>query len=113
MRNFETDRPDVTESASTLDAGHFQLKTDLFKTEHFKTPGITTMNNYYNAANIKMGITNSLDIQFVVNSLVVSTINNNISKMKTSGFGGVTLRAKQNLMGNDNHQSAIAILPFL
>lgn len=50
-----------------------------------------------------MGITNSLDIQLVVNSLVASTTNNNISKMKTSGFGGVTLRAKQNLMENDNN----------
>ncbi|MEO8821382.1 MAG: hypothetical protein ABI267_05890 [Ginsengibacter sp.] len=28
MRDFETDRPDVTESAYTVDAGHFQLETD-------------------------------------------------------------------------------------
>lgn len=74
MRDFETDRPDVTESAYTVDAGHFQFETDLFKTEHFKTSGITTINNYFNAPNIKMGITNSLDLQLVINSLEVSTL---------------------------------------
>ena len=36
MRDFETDRPDITESAYSVDAGHFQLETDLFKTEHVK-----------------------------------------------------------------------------
>ena len=113
MREFATDRPDVTESACTVDAGHFQLETDLFKTEHFKTAGITTTNNFYNIANIKMGITNSLDLQLVVSSLVVSTINNGTSKTKTSGFGGVSLRVKQNLWGNDNDESALAILPFV
>ena len=113
MREFATDRPDATESPYTVDAGHFQLETDLFKTEHFKSAGITTINNSYNIANLKMGITNSLDLQLVVSSLVVSTIDNGTSKTKTSGFGGVTLRVKQNLWGNDNSQSAFAILPYI
>ena len=113
MREFATDRPDATESPYTVDAGHLQLETDLFKTEHFKTVGITTTNNFYNIANIKMGITNSLDLQLVVSSLVVSTINSGTSATKTSGFGGITLRVKQNLWGNDNGQSALAILPFI
>jgi hypothetical protein len=113
MREFATDRPDVTESAYTVDAGHFQLETDLFKTEHFKATKIITTNNFYNIANIKMGITNSLDLQLVVSSLVASRINNGISKTKTSGFGGVILRAKQNLWGNDNIRSALSILPFV
>lgn len=113
MRDFATDRPDATESPYTVDAGHFQLETDLFKTEHFKTAGVTTINNFYGIANIKMGITNSLDIQLVVSSLEVSTINNGISKTKTSGFGGLTLRAKQNLWGNDDGSSALAIFPFV
>jgi len=113
MRDFATDRPDATESPYTVDAGHFQLETDLFKTEHFKTAGVTTINNFYGIANIKMGITNSLDIQLVVSPLEVSTINNRISETKTSKFGDVTLRAKQNLWGNDNGQTALAILSYI
>ena len=113
MREFATDRPDATESAYTVDAGHFQLETDLFKTERLKSDGATTINNFYCITNIKIGITNSLDIQLVVSPLEVSTINNGISETKTSKFGDVTLRAKQNLWGNDNGQTALAILPYI
>ena len=113
MREFTTDRPDATESPYTVDAGHLQLETDLFKTEHFKTAGITSISNFYSMANIKMGITNSLDMQLVVSPLEVSTISNGITKTKTSEFGNVTLRAKQNLWGNDNGQSAVAIFPYI
>lgn len=31
MRDFATDRPDATESSYTVDAGHFQVETDLLK----------------------------------------------------------------------------------
>ena len=31
LREMETDRPDVTESPQTVDAGHFQLETDLMR----------------------------------------------------------------------------------
>ena len=37
MRRFETDRPDATESPITLDAGHLQYETHLFKSEKIKT----------------------------------------------------------------------------
>lgn len=43
MRDFETGRPDVTESAYTVDAAHFQLETDLFKTERSNIDGIKTI----------------------------------------------------------------------
>lgn len=31
MREMETERPDVTESPYTVDAGHFQYETDLIR----------------------------------------------------------------------------------
>ena len=113
MREFSTDRPDATESPCTVDAGHFQIETDLFKTEHFNIAGVTTRNNFFNVANLKIGITNSLDLQMAVNCITVSITRNGTSKMKTSGFGGLTLRAKQNLWGNDGGQTALAILPYI
>lgn len=67
MRGFETDRPDVTESAYTVDVGHFQIETDLFKTERYNIDQVKTINNYINTANLKLGITNSTDFQ-VMNS---------------------------------------------
>ncbi|MEO8961795.1 MAG: hypothetical protein ABI325_07935 [Ginsengibacter sp.] len=38
MRDFETDRPDVTESAYTLDAGHFQFEQIYLKQNILKPP---------------------------------------------------------------------------
>jgi hypothetical protein len=113
MREFSTDRPDVTESAYTVDAGHFQVETDLFKTERNSYNGIKSISNYFNAANCKLGITNSLDLQLVVTSFT-STKNIHVtSVLKQSGFGGLTLRAKQNLWGNDDGKTALSILPFI
>lgn len=113
MRAFETDRPDATESSYTVDAGHFQLETDLIKTERYNENGIHIINNYFNNINLKLGITNSLDFQVVVATLNSSKIKEGNTSAKQSGFGGVTLRAKQNLWGNDNGKTALAILPYI
>jgi hypothetical protein len=113
MRNFETDRPDVTESAYTVDAGHFQLETDLFKTERYNSNGIHLINNSFNTANVKLGITNSLDVQVVIATLNTSKIKEGNTSSNQSGFGGLTLRVKQNIWGNDNGKTALSILPFV
>ena len=113
MRDFETDRPDVTESAYTVDAGHFQVETDLFKTEHYNIDNIRTVNNYFNTANIKLGITNSLDFQLVVSTLNSSRTGASNTIIKKSDFGGLTFRLKQNLWGNDNGKTALAMLPYV
>lgn len=113
MRDFVTDRPDATESPYTLDAGHFQFETDLFKTERSKIRDVKTIVNYYNVANIKLGITHSLDVQFVVNTFFTSKINDGNFVTKKLGFGGLTVRTKQNIWGNDNGKTAGAIIPFI
>lgn len=113
MRSFETDRPDATESAYTVDAGHFQVETDLFKSEKTNVDGIKSINNSFNAANLKLGITNSLDIQFVVNMLDLSKIKYSDSTIEEFGFGGLSFRIKQNIWGNDEGKTAFAVLPYL
>jgi len=113
MRRFETDRPDVTESPYTVDAGHFQYETDLFKTDQSNSGGIKTIINSYNAANLKLGITNSLDLQLIVESYTTQKTTEGLITQKKSGFGNLTLRVKQNLWGNDNGKTAFALLPYV
>lgn len=113
MRSFATDRPDVTESAYTVDAGHFQLETDLFKSDHSSIEGIKTIQNQYNTFNLKSGVTNTLDLQFIFESFVTEKVIEGSSTKKKSGIGNITLRAKQNLWGNDHGKTAMAILPFI
>jgi len=113
MRSFETDRPDATESPVTVDAGHFQFETDLFRTERLKTHGIETIRNFYNAFNMKLGITNTLDLQLIVEPFYTQKVSGNGYTHKSSGFGSLTLRAKQNLWGDNGGKTALALLPFI
>ena len=113
MRSFETDRPDATESPVTVDAGHFQFETDLFRTERLKTHGIETIRNFYNAFNMKLGITNTLDLQLIAEPFYTQKVSGNGYTHKSSGFGSLTLRAKQNLWGDNGGKTALALLPFI
>ena len=109
---METDRPDVTESAYTVDAGHFQYETDLFKNIRNKTNGILNVSNVYNHENIKLGITNTTDFQVVIESVVQNTTVNNVAS-STTGFGDITLRVKQNLWSNNGGKTALSMMPYV
>jgi hypothetical protein len=112
MRDMETDRPDVTESAYTVDAGHFQYETDLFKTIRNREDGVLNVSNVYNHANLKLGVTNTTDFQVVIESVVQNTTINNVAS-NSFGFGDITLRVKQSLWGNNGGKTALAMMPYL
>lgn len=113
MRDFETDRPDITESAYSVDAGHFQFETDLFRTEKVKINGITTVANAYNLINLKIGLNNSMDLQAVVSSYETEQTKYGNTGNRSAGFGDLTLRLKKNLWGNDNGKTALAAIPYV
>jgi len=115
MRDMSTDRPDITESPQSVDAGHFQIETDLFKTSSNKSDGIKSVENNYNLANLKLGLSKNIDLQLVVASLV-NTYEKDISGNKinnNNGFGDLTLRLKYNLWGNDGGKTAFAMMPYV
>ncbi|RWY46229.1 transporter [Mucilaginibacter gilvus] len=116
MKEMETDRPDVTESAYTVEAGHFQVETDLFKQIRVKADGVQSIQTAYNVANYKLGLTEKMDIQLVVPTYVINTTRDvatqNITD-KAKGFDDITLRFKYNLWGSGGGNSALAILPFV
>src|SRR5690349_8857724 len=62
MREFSIDRPDVTESPMTVDAGHFQFEGDLFKWTKINDVQVT---NIFNGL-YKMGLTKNWDIHLGV-----------------------------------------------
>lgn len=115
MREMETDRPDVTESPYTVDAGHFQYETDLTRLIKEKSDLLKTNTLLVNQANLKIGITGNTAIQIGWQSYGWQKEKelNTDSVIKTNGIGDVTLRIKQNIMGNDNGNFALAILPYV
>lgn len=119
MRDMATDRPDQTESPYTVDAGHFQVEADIVKYtyDRYKANGENTRSRTWNMAvpNLKLGLTNSTDIQFVVDNYVRQTTSDKIANTRDTidGFGDVTIRLKQNLWGNDGGQTAFALMPYI
>lgn len=115
MREMETDRPDVTESPSTVDAGHFQYEADLvnFIREQSETRDIRTV--LINHANIKIGITGSTGIQIGFETYGIQKETGLVSGDTTTsrGFGDVSLRIKQNITGNDGGNFVMAVLPYI
>jgi hypothetical protein len=117
MREFATDRPDKTEAPYTVDAGHFQIETDLFiQTKDRVTDNgsaTETTTSSYVFSNLKMGLTHSMDLQVLVAPLVTQEVSSASSPSKTNGFGDTTIRLKLNLLGNDGGDFAWGLMPFV
>ena len=105
-RPYNTDRPSKTDSPYTVDAGVFQVESDVWnwtldEENHVRTRTWTLSNT-----NFKLGLTNWMDLQifpqFYVNT---RTSGSGFGKAVTNdGFGDTTVRLKINLLGNDGRK---------
>lgn len=121
LRDMATDRPDATESPFTVDAGHFQIETNLFgyARSHADADGTVVHAYEFGTTNIRLGLTHNIEFNFVWQPYgTVRTRSNNPAMVsRQSGIGAVDLRAKINLWGNDSFErpgaTALAILPYV
>ncbi len=114
MRDLSPDRPDVTESPYTVDAGHYQLEMDFANFTYDKTDGTTTKIWESGDFNFKVGLLNNVDLQLVYdNYLHVHTEDSSGKSTMQSGFGDFTTRLKINLWGDDGGKTAFALLPYI
>ena len=102
LRELSTDRPDTTESARSVDTGHFQFELEIAAWE--RDGGTRSLN--LGEINLKAGLDESTDLQVVL-PLFSRTSGG------PEGFGDMELRLKRNLWGNDEGPTALAIMPFL
>ena len=115
MREMATDRPDKTESAYTVDAGHFQVEMDLLaytsdRSKHARLEGLALA-----ASNLKIGVLNNLDLQLIIETYNLERTRDRATgeSSRSSSFGDLTLRSKINLWGNDGGPSALSVMPFV
>jgi Putative MetA-pathway of phenol degradation len=103
LRELSTDRPDTTESAYSVDRGHFQFELELANATR---DGGRWTDFSIMEINAKIGLTDSNDLQFVLPLF---------TKVRggAEGFGDATIRLKHNLWGNDGGSTALAIMPFV
>lgn len=115
LRGLSTDRPDQTESPYTVDAGHFQLEMDSFSFTRSRLSNDQTDELAVAPVNIKVGLSNQVDLQLLINPYLSQTLTD-LSTGATSsqrGYGDLTTRLKVNIWGNDDGSSAFAVMPFV
>jgi len=118
LREMNTDRPDVTESPYTVDAGHYQIEMDLvnFTYDHNTADGADTTTHAWSIApmNLKVGLCNQADLQLVLGTFnYISTDNAGPgSHTIQRGFGDIITRLKINFWGNDGGTTAFGVMPF-
>jgi hypothetical protein len=117
MREMVTDRPDRTESAYTVDAGHVQVEMDVVTWVHDRYTADRSDLDSLSVVpmNLKVGLTNRVDLQVVLETWNWVRTKDRVSGRVTRqhGFGDVTVRLKTNLWGNDGGRSALAVMPFV
>jgi hypothetical protein len=120
MREMNTDRPDITESPYTVDAGHVQFESSLAGYTYIDDEGVKTDAFSVLPTNFKVGLLNNVDIQFVFTPYVREEVEADRNEVVADGFSDDTqVRLKINLWGNDDlsptglGDTAFAIMPFV
>ena len=105
-REMSADRPDITESPITVDAGVWQIEGSFFD---YVSVNDEVEEFHLLPVNIKLGLSHNMDLQLVVEPNVKLESNG----LETSGLGDTQLRLKVNFWGNDEGNTAFGIMPFI
>lgn len=109
LRPLTTDRPDMTEAPITVDAGHLQIESDLAVATLREASTGNPASLDVMVSNLKIGLTNSIDLQLLIPSLGVAFDNDGNAG---SSAGDAGARLKWNLFGNDGEGPAMALMPW-
>ena len=113
MREMSTDRPDQTESPYTVDAGHVQVEMTVFGAALDRADGVRSEEFTFGSTNLKFGLLNTVDIQFVHDAWITSRTRESGNTERVSDSGDLTTRLKINLWGNDEGATAFALMPYV
>src|SRR5262245_64722731 len=101
MRAFVSDRPSVTESPFTVDAGHLQVEGSFVEYTYDDDHGTRTDAFSVAPTNFRLGILNDVDLELIVNPYENILTHGNVPSQRDAGFGDIEVRSTINLWGND------------
>jgi hypothetical protein len=116
LRKFAPDRPTKGFSVRTIDAGHFEIETDLANDTISNSNGSKTRSFQTLDPTLKLGLTNWMDLEVQFNGLQhVESFDDSspFNFLNATGFGDVFLRSKINLFGNDSGPMGFALIPYV
>ena len=115
LRSFCTDRPTKSTAPCTVDAGHFQVESDVFNLTWDTSGGGDTTTVLYTNPTFKLGLTNTLDAEINIAPWETIRAKDRATGKTTtaSGVGDLFLRLKANLLGDDGGNVAVALEPYV
>ena len=115
LRELASDRPDKTESPTTVDAGHFQIEMDFATFTQDQMNGVSAKTWNIAPFNLRVGLLNDVELSLVFESYVQKDTEDKTAKkmLVLSGVGNFITRLKVNLWGNDGGRTAFAFFPFM
>ncbi|GAC1372045.1 MAG: hypothetical protein NVSMB30_12400 [Hymenobacter sp.] len=116
MRPMVPDRPGITESPYSVDAGHVQYESDVLRLLT-RREGTTYGHDWYvNHALAKVGLSDRTDLQVGVDSYTETRNYDEADPGQTQefhGLGDVNLRLKHTLIGDDDSRWALGLIGYV
>ncbi len=116
MRPMVPDRPGITESPYSVDAGHFQYETDVLRLLT-RRDGTTSGRDWYiNHALGKVGLSDRTDLQVGLDCYTATRSEDSADPSQTRvsrGLGDLNLRLKHTLIGDDNSRWALGLIGYV
>ncbi|WP_216679450.1 transporter [Hymenobacter siberiensis] len=116
MRPMVPDRPGITESPYSVDAGHFQYETDALRLLTRREGTAYGHDWYINHALAKIGLTNRTDLQVGLDSYTDTRNYDDADpgqRTVARGLGDLNLRLKHTLVGDDNSRWALGLIGYV
>ncbi len=118
-RAYNTDRPSKTDSPYTVDAGVFQIETDLanwtLDENNVADANVRVRTWIVGQTNFKIGLTNWMDLQIFPQMYVNRRTSGSDfgPALEQSAFGDTTVRLKINFVGNDGGKFVLGLVSSL
>ena len=118
LRELQPDRPGITESPFTVDAGHVQLEMDALRLSNSGSGNEDKSRELHLAYTmLKLGLSRRTDLQLELPLYSVAKqrpADADDWQESHAGFGDVTVRVKHNFLGDDQDGSlALAVIGFV
>jgi hypothetical protein len=115
LRALCTDRPTKSTASCTVDAGHWQVESDVYNVTFQTLDGVTTLTQLFTNPTFKLGLTNTLDVELNMAPYEQVSVHDSVRGVRTTaaGIGDLFLRAKANLIGDDGGALGVAIIPYV
>jgi hypothetical protein len=108
-----TDRPTKSNSACTVDAGHFQYESDIFNSGFLRLDGVTTDTTYLTDPTFQYGLTSDTDIEANISPAGIVRARKGDHQTIIAGVGDLYLRFKYQFINVEDGTLQGTILPYV